>query len=585
MSTTRGSAARRGALWLATLLAACVGEIQGEGGGVGDDPGAGDGLGGPGVSVNGSRAPGAAGAAGTAGPAASATGSPAEARFARPGLRKLTTKQLGNSVRDLLGVEPPSLDLEPDTGMRGFLSIGASHAVISARGVEQFEEAARAAATAVFGREDRRAALVGCTPTAAAGDACARQFVTRFGRRAWRRPLSDGEASRYLGLAAKVAGDLGSGWAGLEYATSALLQSPNFLYRWELGERDPANPGRRRHTGYEMATRLAFFLWNSTPDDALLDEAATGSLLSEEGVRRAADRLLAAPRAQAGLGAFFSEMFELHLLEGVRKDAARFPEMTVALAAAMRDEALRSASEIVFAKKSHYFDLLTTNDTFVNTALARLYGLPAPAQSGFVRATLPENGPRAGFLGQAAFLALNAKESSTSPTMRGKFVRQTFLCQEVPSPPADADTTLPDPPAGATVTLRERLESHRANPTCAGCHGLMDPIGLAFESFDAIGKYRQTDRGLPIDPSGELDGTRFRDARELGKVLRNHSRASACLVSQLYQFATGHTEEGSEGRLVEDLTRRFAESGFRLHQVLPELVASAGFRYAASEPR
>lgn len=496
-------------------------------------------------------------------------------------LHRLTRAQYGNSLRALFGDVRVPTDLEVDTSLYGFTTVGAASLSIGPRAAEQYEAAALDVAAQVFADDTARTTLVGCAP-AVIDDPCVRTFFASFGRRAWRRPLTTEELDRWTGVAATIATAQRSVWTGLELAVAGMLQSPHFLYRVETGVPDPSDATRHRYDGFELASRLSFFLWNGPPDDALLDAAARGDLDTKDGVRAEAVRLLAAPQAERALVAFFDEHFKLDRLEGLTKDAATFPQLTPTLGASMRAE-LRHAFERVLEEGVDLRTLFDGRETRVNAELARIYGLGVEAD-GFVPVTHAEGGARAGILTTAGFLALNAHASATSPTLRGRFIRQSLLCQEIPPPPPGVDTTIPEAQAHEErQTLRQRLETlHHENPTCAGCHLRMDPLGFALESFDAIGAYRTTDNGLPVDPRGELDGKTFKSARELSTILRDHEALGPCLSRMAYRYATGHLETTGETATLVELAKALTDNGYRFRELVLAIVTSDGFRFAAA---
>jgi hypothetical protein len=502
---------------------------------------------------------------------------------AAPTLHRLTKSQYQATVRALFGeaIKVPT-DLEADTPLHGFASIGASELTIPPRAAEQYEAAALDVAHQAWSNAALRKTLLGpgCAPTTV-GDPCLRGFLSRFGRQAFRRPLTTEETDRLLALAGKLTGDLGSLDTALEYTLSSFLQSPHFLFRVEIGEPDPDRPDRLRYTSYEMASRLSFLLWNGPPDADLLDAAERGELVTGPGLRAQTERLLAAPAARASIGSFFGEYFNLARLDSMTKDKALFPQLTPTLVAAMREEILRDVQDVVFTRAADYRELFSGGGTFVNAELAALYGLPAPAGGpGYSRIELPADSKRGGLLGTAGILALNAHATTTSPTHRGKFVRGYLLCQDIPPPPAGVVTTL-EPPSGMKKTLRQRLEQHRQDPACRSCHQMMDPIGLGLEHFDAIGAFRTVDEGLPIDASADLDGVPFEGAAGLGRALAADPRLSECLARQFYRHATGHLEEAAEQQGISQLGTAFAETEYRFQQLVLRLVASDGFRLAS----
>ncbi|NUO51286.1 MAG: DUF1592 domain-containing protein [Polyangiaceae bacterium] len=536
-------------------LAGCVGEIgSGPNGGVGDD-------------------------GGDVEPEAVFEPAPAA-------LPRLTEAQYRSALAILFGSSLPELHVEPDTSPYLFESIGAGSTSLSELGTQQYEENADAITHHVFGDPLRRATFVGCEVTAP-GDACTRSLLRDFGRRAFRRSLSQSELDGWVEAA--TLGSTPDGWEGLRLAVAGMLQSPMFLYRVELGEPDPESPGSMRLTDIEMASRLSFLIWNTIPDEALLDAAESGALSTPEGVRTEAERLLESPRAKVGLHKFFDQYLDLAKLDGVTRNPESYPLYTPEIIGAMRHEVELIVDDIVFARRSDARTLFSTRDTFVNSDLAALYGVVAEDADAttFVPVTLDESGPRAGILTLGAFLTMNAHETQTSPTTRGKYIRERVLCELVPPPPPEVATELPGP-GDAPKTLRERLEEHRKNPTCAACHASIDPPGLLFEHFDSIGVYRdkETPLGggapLPIDSSGDLDGEPLADAKALAHHLETDVRVPQCLVRQLYRHASSRLETEGEKPLLEELAASFEASSFDFQSLLVELVASEDFRRASA---
>lgn len=505
-----------------------------------------------------------------------------EAFAAAPGaFKRLTTSEYLATVRDLFG-DVVVGDLEPDTFVEGFAKVGSSRVSISLHGVEKYEQAAESVTEQVFRDPQRRAAFLGCTPNGVSDVACFSSFVNRFGRLAFRRPLTAAESKRYGALASTIAVKLNDPVAALRLTTKALLLSPYFLYRTERGAPDPSSSFWRL-TSHELATSLAYFLTNTTPDAELLAAADRDELSSVTALRAHAERLLAGPRGRESVANFATELFRLTLIGNRAKDPGLFPEYTTALQAAMAREIPAMLQNLVFEQRRSVLDLFTTRSTFVNAELAELYGIDAGALTSrsWVAAELPETGLRAGLLGTSAFLSLNANQKEGSPTHRGKFIRQYLLCQKIPDPPPDVSTVIEDPPPGVVLTKREKLSAHREDSACAGCHALMDPMGLTLENFDAIGAFRETEHGLSIDISGDFDGVPFHGPVELGKLLAESPLAAECLVKNLYRYATGRTWSGTQTRVVAALGEKFAADGYDLQKLMIELVTSDGFRFVA----
>ncbi|WP_437573140.1 DUF1592 domain-containing protein [Sorangium sp. So ce887] len=496
----------------------------------------------------------------------------------------MTRTQFRNAVRDVFGVEVNLDALDSDSWNGNFAVIGAATVVTSERGVEQYHTAIESAVDAVFKDSAKREQFIGCTPSGAQDDACVRGFLQVLGLRAWRRPLETAEVDRLAAVASEAATELGSAVEGARWATVALFSSPNFLYRPELGA--PSADGSLRVTGYEMASRLSFLVWNSLPDKALLDEAASGMLDTVEGIRAAATRLLDAPAGREAIGAFAEEYMRLDRIGTQAKDSALFPEYGAALKAAMVRDMRGTWEVLAFDEQVSALDLFSTTKVVVNTELAEVYGLDTTglSSSTFEVRSLPADGPRVGILGKAGFLSQFANQKEGSPTLRGKFMRDALMCTPVRPPPGNVALELPEPPADRPLTKRQRLEAHRTAPACAACHAYMDPLGLPLETFDAIGRYRTTDHGLPIDPSGDFDGVPVADARELGMTVSASDEVARCLVRKYYSYAAGHEERAVDGSVLNTLAASFEASGLKLRELVIDVVTNEAFSSVAPQP-
>lgn len=499
-------------------------------------------------------------------------------------LHRLTRAQYTNAIHDLLGssIAVPTA-LEPDVEVDGFPTVGGSVGSVSRRGIEQYEAAAIQSAEQAMMPGAARDKLVGCTPSGNTDAACASQFLGALGRKAWRRGLTGDELSRVTMVATNAGQVLGDFHQGLVYGIAALLESPNFLYRVELGAPESGKPGLRRYTGAEMASRLAFFLWNTTPDAELLDAADKGQLDDDAGLGKQVDRLLASPRAHEAVKNFFSERFGLAQLDSLSKDSTVFPAMSADLGPAAREETLRVVDQLLMVEDRDYRDLFTTRRTFVDRKLASLYGVPAPTLEGFGAIELPEKGLRRGLLGHASLLSLYAHPTSSSATLRGKFVRKALLCATIPSPPANVNTALPDPKQ-AGPTLRDRLTVHESQTFCASCHKTMDQLGLGLENFDGLGQIRHQENGATIDASGDLDGKQFTDPVQLGAAVAAHPDLGKCLVRHLVRYASAAPETSGEDAEIERLAYQFADQGYRLSFLLRAVALSPTFRTATESP-
>lgn len=493
-----------------------------------------------------------------------------------PVVPRLSAGQYANVLADLFGPELIAPDaIEPDTAQAGFIAIGSALAAMSARGVEQFEAAAFDIAEQALGTPEIRDRLVDCTPAGPVDDDCARETLATLGLRAWRRPLTETQLERLVGVAAVAGETLDDFDAGLAYAIAGLMQSPYFIYRIELGEDAP--DGGLRYTDYEMASRLSFFLWNTSPDDELLEAASRGELTDEATLEGHVRRLLESDRTREGVANFFTEMLELYELDHLSKDPTRFPHMSPDVGPSAARETLLSVDHLVFDLEGDYRDLFTTRRTFLNRKLAAIYAVPAPSREGFAETELPADQPRRGLLGQLSFLALHSHPTASSATLRGAFVREVLLCQAVPAPPAGVDTSIPEP-SPDLPTLRDRMAIHNESPSCSGCHLFTDGIGLGLENFDGIGRYRLTESDVLIDATGELDGHTFSNPIELADVVADHPDLTSCLVESMYRYATNRVDGSGEEQLIRRLDDRFTAAEYRVLDLMFDIAMSPGFR-------
>jgi uncharacterized membrane protein YgcG len=491
-----------------------------------------------------------------------------------PRFTRLLGRQYVATIEELLGPEAADAAAPPaDVTHHGLDSIAAAENAVTALDVITYESSAWAVADAASA--DRLDQLAGCVPAEPADHACMTSFVERLGRRAFRRPLESDELARYVDVGLTAADDASEFSEGERAVLAGALASPRFLYRVELGVAIEGDATRRRLDAYELASRMSFFLLDRGPSEALLDAAASGELDTSDGVRSAARAMLDDPRSRASTREFFAQILGLRRLDGTTKDASLFPAWSPALAGSMREETLRLVDDVVWERGVDVRELLTADYAFVDDVLATLYGLDAPPAP-FAKVKLPASQGRRGILGEASILSVQAHVDGTSPTRRGKFVREALLCKPVPPPPPSVSTELP---AAQGKTKRERLEQHRTDPACSGCHGLTDPTGLALENFDGIGQYRATDAGEPIDPSGEIAGMgAFAGPTELADLLASSDEVPQCLAQQLYAYATAHEPGTGEAPAIDALGDDFAEGGYRFRELLVELVASEAFR-------
>ncbi len=499
-------------------------------------------------------------------------------------MRRLTETQYRATVDDVLG-EGLSIAgrLEPDNRRAGLLAVGSSFVSVTAAGFEQYDAIARVLAEQALAPE-RRAQLVGCAPPdpQSADDACAAAFVRAVGRRLWRRPLDDAEVASRVAIAGDAADSLGDFYGGLQAALSSLLVAPEFLFRIEHTE---ASDGEyARLTSLSMATRLSYFLWNSTPDDELLAAAERGELTDDAGLAAQVDRMLASPRLEDSVRAYFGDRFSFDEIEQglVRKDPMLFPAFSQELIDDAREQTLRVVTAHLLEADGDYRDLFTTRQSFMTRALGIVYRVPVPSPDEWEAFEFPSGGERGGVMTHISLLALHSHPGRSSPTLRGKFVREVLLCQDVPPPPGDIDfSAFADDSSEDRRTARKRLTIHVENETCAGCHKIMDPIGLALEQLDGIGAFRETENGEVIDPSGELDGATFDNAVDLGRALSRHPNLGPCLVRTLYMYAVGRDPVAGEEGFLTTLDADAASGGYRIRDLMRAIAVSDAFRLAS----
>ncbi len=496
-----------------------------------------------------------------------------EASVGSTPLRRLTRAQYANAVRDLLGVNADVMALDGDEKVGPFDSNFS--APVSLVQVSQYRAMAEEVSTVAAGELN---AIVPCDPSASG---CVEQFVASFGRRALRRPLTDAEIETY----ASLAGDDAPA-DRVRLAISAILQSPYFLYHLELSLPDTgAGAGDVVPLdSYELASRLSFFLWDSVPDDALLDAAQDGSLEDMDTLEAQAERLLHDPRAREAVAAFHEQWLGLDELEALSKDPAVYPAFDIELREAMRTETRRFSSTVVLSGDGKLETLLTAPYSYLEGPLYELYGVEPGDEAIGEPVALPP-GQRAGLLTQASFLAAHAHTNQSGPIQRGATVRSNLLCTPPPPPPPDVNAIPPDPAPDATT--REIFEQHTNDPACSGCHVLIDGIGLAFEGYDGIGAYRELQNGLAVDQSGNLVGTdvdgEFEGVVELATMLADSEDVRQCVTRQWFRYAFGRVEADQDSCSLDVLDQAFESSGHDVRALLLHIIRTDAFRYRTAQ--
>jgi hypothetical protein len=398
---------------------------------------------------------------------------------------------------------------------------------------------------------------------------CRTQFVKQFGLRAFRQPLSDGKVARYEKLFAS-----GTTFEqGLELTITAMLQSPYFLYRRELGEPDAQKPGLVRLTPYEVASNISYLIARSMPDDQLLQAAAQNQLATREQIDLQVERLLQDPKNRQTIHTFMSEWLDSKRVALVLKDPKVY-DFTDALRADMERETAALVEEVVFTRRGSLTDLLKADYTFLNANLAKHYGISGVTGDQLVKVNAMRD---AGILAQGSILAGHAGMTYSSPTLRGKLVRTRLLCESLPPPPSDVDTMI-KVPANAKTT-REIFRVHSENPACSACHLLMDPIGFGFERYDVVGRRRTTENGQPIDATGVINGPNFRfdGLAELTDYLTKNEKVSQCMVRVMAYSAYGAASWNEDACTFDAIAAEAAASQWSIRSVLTAITRAPHF--------
>lgn len=494
--------------------------------------------------------------------------------------RLMSGSQYSQTIANIFGEDISAAvpaPLPPMTRTDGLLATGAASIGMTSDQLGQLQQAATTIAAKVVD-ESHREFLVPCKPAdeKAADAGCATEFIKSTGRLLYRRPLDEKRLSELVDEAGKAADDLKDFYAGLATALEGMLISPEMLFIVDVAESDPDNPDRRRLDAYSLASRLSFFLWNSAPDDELLRAAESGEIQTRKGRERIVDAMLKSARLEHGVRAFFDDMLQFDKFSSLAKDAMAYPAVTGSTLADAREQTLRTIVDHLITKNADYRDLFTTRSTFMSMNLAAVYGVPAVDD--WVAYEFPEDSRRGGLLTQISFLAANAHPGRSSPTLRGKALRELLLCQKVPPPPPNVDFSLLEDPDASLKTARERLAVHSSNPTCAGCHLITDPMGLALENFDGSGEWRDTEEGAVLDTSGDLDGSEFKDVEGLNQALHDHPMLPSCIVNRMYSYGVGGKVSMSTDRqILAHLKQRFIEDGHKLPELMREIALSNAF--------
>ena len=535
---------------------------------------------GSGAGGSGGGGTGTGGSAGTGGgPTVVCTGGQAATQMRTGALpmRRLTRTEYNNTIRDLLGdTADLATKFSLDDAVGPLLNNVASS--VNALMAEQYRDAAETLAARAVANLTQ---LLPCNPATAGEDACALQFIQTFARRAFRRPADPAEVTALQKLTANVYSDIG---AKPDFATrirvvlSAILQAPSFLYRPQMGVQLTDGSGAVALDDYEIATRLSYFFWASTPDDALLAAADAKKLTTAPGLDAQVTRLIADAKFARTVESFHTQWLGVDELPTLTKDTAVYPGFGDALREAMWTDLTMFVDDVVVKGDARLATLLSASVAFVTPATAPLYGVPYPGKgSEAVKVQLPA-GERAGIITLPGFLAVHANPNQGSPIKRGIAVRERLLCQGLPAPPAD----VPAPPAPRPgATTRERFATHTSVAACAGCHTLIDPIGFGLENYDGIGKYRTMEEGRAVDSSGELTGAgsasgKFTGAVELAGRLAASDEVRACVTSVWLRYALGRAADECT---LDRVKGEFAAKDHDVRQLLMSVARADAFRY------
>ena len=497
-------------------------------------------------------------------------------------LRLLTRREYQNTVQSLLYADnkPDVSNMPLEPRVRGYDN-NAGASVVTSRHLDEFMNANAALVKTALAQ--KKGQLVSCQPSAAD---CAHTFVQNFGLRAFRRPLTSNEQARYEALfsADLTQGDFDQ---GLTLAITSMLISPNFLYRSEVGEAQP--DGTFKLTAYEVASALSYLYWGTMPDQNLFEAAAKGALSTPAQLEAQARRLLADAHAVDQLDAFAEQWLGSDGTRTAFKDKTIYPMFSDSVRTAMMEEQKRFFNDVTLTRDGKFSELYKANYVFANGDLAKFYGLTSSGND-YTKLTVTPESQRGGVLGLGAVLAAQAHSNESSPIKRGKFVRDRLLCQDLPPPPANLDTTPPglDP----TLTTRARFAKHTADATCKSCHQFIDGVGFGFEGFDGVGALRSKENGIAIDVSGNIRGREdladktdeaFKGTLELGALLADSPTAASCLTLQYYRYGRGYEESTKDACSLSKLQQGFESKDLTVKELLVKLALLDAFTTRRAE--
>lgn len=497
--------------------------------------------------------------------------------------RLLTRFEYDNSVRDLLGLPEtvvPSKDFPPENRVLGFDNNAVSH-VVSPLLVTNYVDAAEA--MAALAMQTQRARIVTCDPAVVGEVPCGSAIIGHLARAAFRRPPEAAEVAALERFFGERLAEEGFDTA-VTLVVQVILQSPQFLYRLEPGDPGAVAPERLAPlTGYELATRLSYFLWSSGPDAALIDAAESGALDTQAGYRAQIDRMLADPRARRTVRHFNALALQLERIATLTKSTTVFRDYDPTLLASWRESMERFVEEAYFGEGGGYQKLMLDPSVWVDARLARSLGLDPPVGGGWQKVSRDPS-KYAGILTQPGLMAMLAMSGQSSPIKRGVFVRERVLCQVLPTPPPNVPVVPPDPDPNSTT--RERFREHTKQEFCASCHVRIDPVGFSLEAFDALGRYREMEAGKRVDTSGELRWLRDKakegpltGAVDLATKLSDMDEVSDCFARQWFRYAIAREVQMADNCSLVNVEQAFVESGGNFVALLGAIAETDAFRY------
>lgn len=516
---------------------------------------------------------------------------PAAPKIGPAKMHLLTQEQYRQVIADTFG---PDIEVNGQfaTELRkgGLLAISSGETSVTGGQLQSFDSMGRAIAAQVTDPQ-RRQYLVPCKPAneRTADAACAAEFFKTTGRILFRRPLTEQEIQLQVNVAGEAATKVRNFYDGLGFSLASMLVAPEFLFRQEIVK--AGADGSHELDDYSKASRLSFFLWNAQPDAELLRAAEAGELSTPAGVAKQADRMINSRRFEGAVRNFFADMLRFDEYANLQKDGTVFPKFTLTVSAESEEQTLRTLVDLLVTNKGDYRDIFTTRKTFLTTTLAAIYNVPLVKTTASMEppswqaVEYPEGDARTGLLSHISFTALHSHPGRTSPTIRGKALREVFLCQKVPDPPANVNfEVVQDTSNPQFKTARARVEAHMTTPACAGCHKVMDPMGLSLETFDGAGSYRTTENGVKIDTAGAFNGKPFKDALELNRVLHDDPSVVSCVVQRAVSYGLGREVAEGEKSWQTGLTKTFATDQYRLPDLFRRIATSPEF-FRVAEPQ